>query len=750
MGALEIRNKKLRCTRCLDIRRLLIIPSVKKPKIEITCHCNKSVENLIDFCNEINKVSEIKLVCSKCNREHIKHPRLCYDCLLIYCSKCCDDHLPNTNDDDIPVRASLVGHTTIHVEKSDYYCVDHQSNNFIGYCQQCLMNLCNECIKEGTHKTHHVDIFSVIKPSKEESDQIKTGIKNAENKIERNNKIITNFFKMHNDDERTKKIEEKYNFITEENKDIISLLKYCFDLYKSSKLKNYSIIYNLKKNTKFNIKKLELDSATTDEEKFSMIIKYLKKNALVLYKRSKKNQEKFESDKEEEQEEDEEEENEEEKNEENEENPDNNNEDISQNDNQQSMDENKNEDENEYKIYDLNDNENPNNDNYVNNKEDDDNNRNDDELNNDNNGEENNNNNELLYDNINLKEKEEKENKPKEEQEENKEENDINENFNINEYKTYKKDNTNNYDNNKPKEQDLYNYKPKKLIMPTIFDQPPKKELKRITSKDVPRPKKLKVPSVFEKQPEEKKPKTNIPVKSNIKIPTIFEKKEEDNKSKERAGIIKIGAGNIGQRKDFLAQMMEKKKGMGLGNEKRGSIKINKEEGKDSLHNQERKDIVIENNEGNTEDVINKVVVSNKKKKKPKRSKAFGFGEEFIELPKPKPKLEVIEENQEINENNQQNENTENIEQNKNNDQKENNDPLENNEQIANNEQNENNDNNGNEEINDNNNENVDNNDIDENNIEEGNQEEEQNNLEDQNENVYNEEENVEKEGEDN
>ena len=34
------------------------------------------------------------------------------------------------------------------------------------------------------------------------------------------------------------------------------------------------------------------------------------------------------------------------------------------------------------------------------------------------------------------------------------------------------------------------------------------------------------------------------------------------------------------------------------------------------LHNQERKDIVIENNEGNTEDVINKVVVSNKKKKK--------------------------------------------------------------------------------------------------------------------------------------
>ena len=32
------------------------------------------------------------------------------------------------------------------------------------------MNLCNECIKEGTHKSHHVDIFSVIEPNKKEKD----------------------------------------------------------------------------------------------------------------------------------------------------------------------------------------------------------------------------------------------------------------------------------------------------------------------------------------------------------------------------------------------------------------------------------------------------------------------------------------------------------------------------------------------------------------------------------------------------
>ena len=316
MGALEINNKKLRCTRCLDIRRLLIIPSTKNPKIEITCHCNKSVENLLDYCKEIKNVTEIKLVCSKCNKSSIVHPRICYDCLLIYCSKCCDNHLPNKNLDNVPLRASLVGHNTIHVEKSDYYCVDHQNYNFIGYCQQCLMNLCNECIREGTHKIHHVDIFSVIKPSRKEKEEFKNNIKISEQKIESNNKKITNFCKLHQYDKRTKKIEKKYQIISEENSDILMLLKFCFDLYKSNKMKNYSIIYNIIKNKKFNTKLLDLDKSDSEEEKFEIILKYLKNDALILYKRCKNDKEKFLSDNEEDEENEDEEEEIEEENEE--------------------------------------------------------------------------------------------------------------------------------------------------------------------------------------------------------------------------------------------------------------------------------------------------------------------------------------------------------------------------------------------------------------------------------------------------
>lgn len=622
MGALEIRNAKLRCPRCLDIRRLLIIPSIRKPKIEIMCHCNKSIENLLDFFNEINKVTDIKPVCSKCSKELIKHPRLCYDCLLIYCSKCCDNHLPKQNNGDIPIRASLVEHTTIHIEKLDYYCVDHQNNTFIGYCQQCLMNLCNECIREGTHKSHHVDIFSVIKPTNKDKDDMKNGIKNSESKIERNNKKIFNFCRTHQDDKRTREIGDKYRLITEENNDILALLKYCFNLYKSSKLKNYSIIYNIIRNNKFNNKKLELENANTDEEKFEMIFNYLKRDALILYKRTKTNKEKFKSD--DDNEEEEEDDIIDEGQEENSNtNISSNNKKFIENNSKEKQNEIDNNMEDKFNLYENVDEDNDN----INNN---------------------------IY------------------QENNKEENqdNIEENININKYKNSMEEINNK--SNVNSEQNINNEKPKKLKMPTIFNQP-QNEKKDISAKDVPRPKKLKMPSMFEKHEEEEKiSEKPLPIKANLKMPSIFEKKEEENKPKERAGIIKTGAiGNMGTKKDFLAQMLEKKKEMGMGIGDRSTGDSNKDSIGTNNQNKERNEIVQENNEGKAEEVINKVVVAKNKKKKPKRSKAFKFGEEFIEVPKPQPVVEIIEENIENKEQNDNTENNDNIENKENEEKKE-------------------------------------------------------------------------------
>jgi len=297
MGALEIRNKKLRCINCLEIRRLLIVPGYPNPKIKIMCHCNSSEESLLEYCSELKKITDFKLVCSKCGKEEIKHPRFCYECLAVYCSKCCNSHLPRkTGEEESSKSGSLVGHKTIHVEKMDFYCINHQTEDFKAYCQQCLMNICPICMRDKTHEFHKVDYFEVIKIDKKTKDVIKKNMKKAEKKIEKNNKLIKAFIKKNKKNANIKEVDEIFKVISQENDYILELLKYCYDLYDHSKTKNYSIIYNLTKNSKFNLKILKLDKTHNTEEKITDILKYFKKDVFILCRRDKTNPEEFEPD----------------------------------------------------------------------------------------------------------------------------------------------------------------------------------------------------------------------------------------------------------------------------------------------------------------------------------------------------------------------------------------------------------------------------------------------------------------------
>ena len=45
------------------------------------------------------------------------------------------------------------------------------------------MNICSQCIKEGTHQYHQVELYSVIKMDKQSKDDFKKGIKKAEKKM---------------------------------------------------------------------------------------------------------------------------------------------------------------------------------------------------------------------------------------------------------------------------------------------------------------------------------------------------------------------------------------------------------------------------------------------------------------------------------------------------------------------------------------------------------------------------------------
>ena len=569
MGALEIRNKKLRCINCLDIRRLLIIPGYPDPKIEIMCHCNKSEEYLLEYCSELKKITDFKLVCTKCGKEEIKHPRFCYECLAVYCSKCCNNHLPRkTGDEDSFKRASLQGHKTIHVEKLDFFCVNHQTENFIGYCQQCLMNICPQCIKEETHQYHQVELYSVIKMDKKSKDDVKKGLKKVERKIERSSKKIKAFCKKNKKNINVKDIEEEFKVCQEENEYILELVKYCYNLYDHSKNKNYSIIYNLIKNSKFNLKKLKIDKNLSTEEKAEFIRKYLKKDFFILYKRSKTNIEEFEVDNEEEQEEEDDE-----KDDDKDDNTNYTSQVSTMNFSKAKPSEPKQED-----IYPIN--------------------------------------NEPEY---NDEPPQEEENQTYEEPQP--------------ETINYNNAQANNF-STEPK------VEMKKIRMPIIFNQ--QQDKKPNPPPHIPPPKKLKMPSMFEKKEEEKPPERPLPQMAKLKMPLMFEKKEEDNKPKERAAVISTGAkGNLGDRKDFLAQMMANKGGMP------GKPKIPAPEAVDNSQPAEEKiEIVHESNEaGTTEEVLNKVAVSTKKKKKPRKAKAFSDGDEG-EKPKPPPApVENVQEN---------------------------------------------------------------------------------------------------------
>ena len=585
MGALEIRNKKLRCINCLDIRRLLIVPGYPDPKIEIMCHCNRSEESLLDYCRELKKINDFKLVCQKCGKEEIKHPRFCYECLSVYCSKCCFNHLPRkTGEEDNARRASLVEHKTIHVEKLDFFCVNHQNENFIGYCQQCLMNICSLCIKEETHQYHQVELYTVIKASKKAKDDIKKSLKKAEKKIEKNNKIIKTFIKKNKKNLDLKEMEEEFKICSEENDDILELLKYCYELYDDSKEKNYSIIYNLIKNTGFNLKKLTLEKSNSNEEKAEAIMKYLKKDFFILYKRSKTNNEEFEINNEEDQNEEEEEKDDDKEEEQQTGRPQSNTQVFSM---KKSV---------AYKP----------------------------ELN--------------VANVIN-------ENENENDLDSNPLPNTAPQNFlQPEEHVDYENEVSNDNNNNN---QNFFKQQPKaemkRIKMPPIFNSRPNNNPS--PSFHQPAPKKLKMPSMFDKKEEEKKPEKPMPAMGKIKMPSMFDKKEEDNKPKERAGIINTGAGaHMGERQNFLKKMMENKGGM-PGKPKNPEISADNnlppEEKIEIVHES--------NEAGTTEEVLNRVAVTTKKKKKPRKAKFVVEGEENQEKPNPPPAPEENNNKQENN-----------------------------------------------------------------------------------------------------
>ena len=55
MGGLEIRNKSLRCEKCLDIKRFTIFPQYPEPILKMECRCAEKNSKLFAFLTEYKK-----------------------------------------------------------------------------------------------------------------------------------------------------------------------------------------------------------------------------------------------------------------------------------------------------------------------------------------------------------------------------------------------------------------------------------------------------------------------------------------------------------------------------------------------------------------------------------------------------------------------------------------------------------------------------------------------------------------------
>ena len=169
MGGLEVSNKSLRCPKCLEIRRMTIIPEYPEPKLKMECRCDDEKETkLFDFLHQYKKKENFKIKCAKCQNDNPKEPKYCYSCQKIYCVKCSDFHSQLSNlatsekEENSKDIMTLIGHKTISIDKVDFHCILHENEKFIGFCKKCLLNFCQKCKDENLHNGHEANLFSEI------------------------------------------------------------------------------------------------------------------------------------------------------------------------------------------------------------------------------------------------------------------------------------------------------------------------------------------------------------------------------------------------------------------------------------------------------------------------------------------------------------------------------------------------------------------------------------------------------------
>ena len=182
MGGLSI-NPELRCLTCFHIYLIEISPNFPKCLMLKTCKCGtKTIENDF-FISEYKKNKKLSISCFKCNKSNIKDSFYCEDCKKLLCINC-----------QKAEHQAQKGHKFISIDKYDFFCILHQTENFCAFCKTCKTDVCNKCIQDKLHENHKISFYNKRYNEKKMEEFYKKAVKAADAKIDYN-KIVCYFMK---------------------------------------------------------------------------------------------------------------------------------------------------------------------------------------------------------------------------------------------------------------------------------------------------------------------------------------------------------------------------------------------------------------------------------------------------------------------------------------------------------------------------------------------------------------------------
>ena len=272
MGSLTIKNKVLRCEKCFMLKKVIIEPNYPQSNVSCECSCGVKKDSIVNFTKELQKEEQFKIKCNFCGKEP-HHPSYCTGCRRTYCSTCIKSH-----DTKIATRTP---HLVIDSFKYDFYCSKHQDELVSAYCKSCNLNICQKCIDEKLHKAHRFVKYAKYLLSEKDLSMLKIHIKLHFDKVDENAQKAEKLIPYLTDGYKIKELKDVCESSVRDNKAILVLVKYFYKMYKHAKHRNFSMIFNVIENMKFNPLNAPTESAISIEKRRLNLVEFYKRDFVI-------------------------------------------------------------------------------------------------------------------------------------------------------------------------------------------------------------------------------------------------------------------------------------------------------------------------------------------------------------------------------------------------------------------------------------------------------------------------------------